>query len=601
MSIPKTFFLLIFFSVQAFTLAAQNGCPGCETTLPAELAADTLFISEAPAGEVRTAYEADISFRVPKSTDPVAAIDPTVIAGIPIQKITLNTITNLPPGLSWDVSQREFNTEEETDGCIRLCGIPLEAGLFNIEVRITAQVFIVSQEASFTFPLLVEPFTSETEGFTMTNAEGCGQVAVTFQNKIPSEGRSGFSYSWDFGNGNTSIDEVPFAQEYSSPGKYPVNYQAIIDTAGYFLTNVRVLSTTCSDPFNNAPDLYVRIFDPEDNQLYQSDVMNNSNPPLNFNVNIPMGEGNYVVRVFDEDDDILGGDKNCGTYEVNWLTQGEQEADKGRASMTIFHPVDTVKSVDTVIVYEQPAAPQILSSNTDSLCQGDAVTLLANYNEGLQWFRGELPVDGAVDAAFTADTSGSYWIQYISADGCIALSETIELTFEALPPAPAFTVEKNLLTAETPETYSLQWLFDGQPLSGENNSTLCISESGIYSLEISDLNTGCSSSISQTVTYDPTDAGCVTTGTDLEVVAPDLVIFPNPSPGRLQVSFTLGESLPVDYAVYNTLGQQLQQQQFGKQTGLIQFQVDLEQFPSGIYWLMIRAGNEYGGYRIVKE
>ncbi|MBK8705604.1 MAG: hypothetical protein IPN33_19910 [Saprospiraceae bacterium] len=132
-------------------LPAQTGCPGCIVSLPA-LPEDTIYLSEAPDGQAGMYYDQDISFRMPKTTTPVAATDPSVPPNIVIQQVTITSVTNLPPGLQWEVSQFEFNPAEQTDGCVRLCGTPLFSGMYLVEVVVDAQVFFITQSSSFTFP-----------------------------------------------------------------------------------------------------------------------------------------------------------------------------------------------------------------------------------------------------------------------------------------------------------------------------------------------------------------------------------------------------------------------------------------------------------------
>ena len=108
-----------------FLLSAQLTCDACLVALPDTLPADTIFLEEALTARVGDRYSEAVSFRVPRTTTPVAAYDPNVPAGITISSFTVKNVTNLPPGLSWQVSQTRFELPGETDGCIRFCGTPL--------------------------------------------------------------------------------------------------------------------------------------------------------------------------------------------------------------------------------------------------------------------------------------------------------------------------------------------------------------------------------------------------------------------------------------------------------------------------------------------
>ena len=129
-------------------LMGQNACPDCMVDLPSNLPEDTLFLDAAPPGRVGEPYSGVISFRLPRTTTPVAAIDSTVTPGVTIQQITVTGLTNLPPGLDWYLPQAVFPLPDSTDGCLRICGIPLQAGTYMVHVVLTAQVFVFTQTAS---------------------------------------------------------------------------------------------------------------------------------------------------------------------------------------------------------------------------------------------------------------------------------------------------------------------------------------------------------------------------------------------------------------------------------------------------------------------
>jgi hypothetical protein len=199
-------------------------------------------------------------------------------------------------------------------------------------------------------------------------------VTAGFVNNNPSNGDPRFSYTWDFGNGNTTSDENPSDQLYDAPGIYEVAYQAVVDTNGYFLTRVNVLSASCDDLFNNAPDLMFKVFDEDGEEIFSSVTLNNSAPPVDFTLSLELGEGNYSLRVIDDDDGINGGDDNCGEVNFNRFTTGVLNDGALSVELEIFHPVDTVIAVDTIQVFEQPAPPVVEGLPDEPLCAGDIFT-----------------------------------------------------------------------------------------------------------------------------------------------------------------------------------------------------------------------------------
>ncbi|MBK8705603.1 MAG: hypothetical protein IPN33_19905 [Saprospiraceae bacterium] len=120
-----------------------------------------------------------------------------------------------------------------------------------------------------------------------------------------SDSVAGFSYLWDFGNGNASIQENPGPQTYSSPGVYPIQYTAIIDTSGYYLARVNILEVGCNDILGGAPDLKIGIYDNTGQEVYLSSIVQNASVPLAFDLFLPLETGNYSLRVTDNDGGLM--------------------------------------------------------------------------------------------------------------------------------------------------------------------------------------------------------------------------------------------------------------------------------------------------------
>ncbi|MEM8909798.1 MAG: PKD domain-containing protein, partial [Bacteroidota bacterium] len=447
----KSFLLHLFILLVGSTTSLFAQCPNCLVALPTSLPADTLFLSPMADGEVGLPYLQDLSFRMPLSTDPVNAIDPGVPGGLSINEITLLSIANVPPGLNWEASESVYIPEENTDGCLRFCGTPLVPGLYQMEVTVAAKVSILTQTTSFTLDLLILPASSATEGFSMSNNIACGEAVVEFENNIPSNGATGFSYLWDFGNGNSTLNEQPNVQVYDSPGVYEVRYQAIVDTAGYLLTEIEVLATGCTDfptfpNFSTAPDLNITVYDPDSNIVFQTPNFDNTFPPISASLALPLGEGNYTIEVIDDDSGINLGDDLCGLVSFNKFVSGIIISDEFEMRLTIFHPVDTIESVDTIYVYPLPEAPIIEASGPTLFCDGDTLFLETSYSENVQWYLEETLLIGEQDAVLTVTEPGRYWVEYFDVNGCQSVSEILEVATIPLPAAPAFTNDNNLLT-----------------------------------------------------------------------------------------------------------------------------------------------------------
>lgn len=595
----NAFFLRTFvFCCAFFTLSAsfaQTGCPGCAVSLPDSLPADTLWLPPVPDGEKGKPYSADISFRVPKTTTPVNAIDSTTPPGLPISKIEILGVDNMPPGLFWQASQLVFDPAQQTDGCIRICGTPAISDSFVMLVRLKATVFILSQETSFNLRMYVAPQAITNDGFSMTNYVGCGPTEVTFQNNVPSNGHMGFSYLWDFGNGETFTGENPPPMLYVTPGAYPVNYTATIDTSPYILQSVIVKAVGCTDPvLFGGPDLYIRILDPDGTVIYNSSpAINNTSLPYAFNPMLALDSSNYTLEVWDEDGGIKGTDDPCGSVPFNILSNGDLSSGSLSVTLLIEKPVIEVLSSDTVIIYSQPAAPVVSAPSGYSTCanSGQSIVLISSYGFGNQWLLNGTLLPGANDFATIAPQSGYYQAQVVTPDGCIATSDSVWISYIAPPLPPTFVNLNNLLRVEDtlslPDTYSLQWYYNNQAIPDATGIAYCATQTGPYALRIRDNETGCENTFSMGVIFNPA-FDCTVNAKEADLAAA-WRLWPNPASGIAYISAPHAEG---EYRLrcFSADGRWVATQTAEAAEGQIRFVC--ESLSAGFYWIEISNARE---------
>ncbi len=587
----KLFSVALFALFSVSLLLAQSGCPGCAINLPANLPADTLYLPPLPPGERGKPYDADLSFRVPKSTTPVSKVDSTTPPGLPISRIEIVSVENLPPGIQWQANKTVFETANETDGCFKMCGTPLKADSFVLRVKLRATVLIFTQEASFNMDLIIKPPISINKGFTMTNAEDCGATTVTFKNNIPSLGRSGFSYEWDFGDGTTFTGENPPPHLYNKPGMYVVKYKARIDTVGHILTGVTLVGLGCTDVFN-APDPYLRILRGTQ-VLFQNNHVNNVVLPYTFNMYFPLQpQVNYTLEVWDEDTGIDLSDDLCGSLPFNTLSGGDTLVSGSlRVVLTIENPIDEIIATDTVIVLPPPPAPTLTASQK-AACPDEVVILQSSYTSGPnQWLRNGQPIPGASkDFIYLPTQSGTYQVQIVDSLGCIAVSAGETITFYDPPAEPVFLNDRNNLilidTTALPKNYALQWYSQGTPIPGATGFRYCAQVSGTYALQVTDLTTGCSSRFSMTVTVNP-NFDCTVSTQQPEFGA--LTLYPNPTSGAAWIR--LDEALPAEaqLRIWDAGGRLLQHRLIA--AGSDQIALENSNLGAGVYFVELYTEN----------
>jgi len=578
-----TIWISMFFFL---SLAAQSGCPGCVVNVPPGLPIDTVYLPDLPDGIAGTPYDQDVAFRLPKTTTPVNAIDSTTPPGLTISKFEIVSIDGLPPGMYWEPNKFNFNMSSETDGCIKICGTAYTSDSFELVVTLKATVLFLAQEATFPMSLYIAPKVNNTDGFALTNPEGCGSVTVSLTNNVPSNGASGFTYAWDFGDGSPLFSgENPLPHTYSEPGIYPISYHATVDTAGYTLESIRVLEVDCVDELGvGSPDLYIQIFAPNNGpKLYDSSPNINNTPlPYSFPVGLQLGSGNYTLKVIDEDSGFKGGDDNCGTATFNLLSGDTIVAGGLTVVMNILHPVEEIISNDTVIVYPQPEKPVLSAPNGLDACSGQTNLVLASsYGSGNRWLLNGATIAGANDFIYKPIQSGHYQAQIISQYGCVATSDSSFVEFYALPAEPVWYNYNNSLrlfdTASLPAQYALQWYAGTNPIAGETSIWYCSMISGNYGLVVTDLATGCSSTYSNLVQHDPL-IDC-TVGTQ-DVAVQQLEIMPNPASETAEVRLN-GQFGQGKISLWDMTGRLVSAENI--EAGQMLISLDVQRLRSGFY------------------
>lgn len=532
--------LLLSLFLNGFYTNAQNGCPGCLVQVPPGFPADTIYLPAFPDGVQGMPYNQDYSFRMPKSTTPFAAIDSTTPAGLPISKIEIISLSGLPLGLDWQPNQWTFDPNNQTDGCIKLCGKPLQTDSFILSVKVKVSVFFVTREVEFPLHLYIAPAVASNNGFSMININGCDSLYTHFLNKIPSGNHPGFSYAWNFGDNTSSTLENPPPHLYQQPGNYVVNYRAIIDTSGYILKSATVLAVECVDQLGlGNPDLYLLLRKPNGTLIYDSNPdVPNTQLPYTFPLNFKLNQGNYSIEVWDEDSGLKGGDDPCGTVFFNILSNDTITSGGFKVILNIVHPIDTIYATDTVRVFQSPATPTIHSPEGLSRCSDNQtpIILLSSAPNANQWILNGQILEGSTSTQLIAESNGFYQVLVSNANGCQAISDSAFVQIFPAPQTPLFLNKNNLLfladTFNIPKPWSAQWFLNNQPIPGANQLRYCALTDGAYGLLITDPANGCTAFYATTVDYDP-NYDCTVAST--EPTNKILSIYPNPASNQFFV------------------------------------------------------------------
>jgi len=236
--------------------------------------------------------------------------------------------------------------------------------------------------------------------------------------------------------------------------------------------------------------------------------------------------------------------------------------------------------VTTVTVVNAPT----VSPTSASVCYGQAVSLTANTNAGqVNWMNGQQ----GPTIFITAQTTTVY--TYTASTGACSVPGTASLVVSPLPSAPTVTAMPGYLTTTvTGVTY--QWYKSGSIVSGATSPTFVPTQSGYYSLWIS--NGNCSSS-SPYVFFEVPD--------NVQAYAADekfIKLVPNPVNEELTVTPVNNEKIR-EYTILNSLGQVVEKSIVPNDSGELKIQVS--GLAKGQYYLSVSTGKRQTTLPFIKH
>jgi len=218
--------------------------------------------------------------------------------------------------------------------------------------------------------------------------------------------------------------------------------------------------------------------------------------------------------------------------------------------------------------------------------QGDSVTLTVDSASIYQWN------NGANTQSITVSTSGNYSVTVTDVNGCSASSSAITVTVNSGPPIPTITQAGSTLMCSVSGMSTYEWFFNGNTFAGCNSQFCTISQSGFYTVIITD-NNGCSAS-SQTYSI-------IITGIVQQSAGSNISIYPNPNKGSFTFTFTALQSNEAEIKVLDVLGKTV----YYKKAGITQEhelkEIDLGKITTGIYIVQVKVGEKIINRKIIIE
>ena len=541
-----------------------------------------------PTGYVGQPYDTDVTFVMPLDT-----------MGYDFTNFYIMSVS-LPVGLSWEcnsvANNCNYNPQVSQHGCVNISGTPLLPGTYSVFVTVIADLTVV-QGYPFQFEIFMEVLPSNVStsnnGFSMVGAAGCSPITVDFTNNNPGL----LAYQWDFGNGNISTLENPVPQVYTAPGDYIVEYTAWnnLDTIDvYTLTGVGITAMSNYGggfPSFETPDAFF-ILKENGTAIFQSNIMGDQNPPINWNTGILLNPANtYVIEIWEADDSFgelqFFGDDYMGNHTI--MLTGCNGCSAGTSTINyainhqVIYPNPSVVSVDTIHVYGYPPVPLISYDNQTN------VISTADLGYSYQWYLNDSPINGAINPDYTVYQSGVYHVVAINSTGCVSFSDTLTAVYCDPDIVPEINAESNgslLVATEIPLGYTIQWYLNDFAINGQTNDTLSLLMSGTYEVAIVD------------------SFGCVHTSAPLsvglsvdELQTLEWSIYPNPANDWLELKWM--STSPMDkIEILDVSGRVISSHTTdvtAKQS------INVAGLTNGMYWIRLVSGQASWSKQFVKN
>jgi len=237
--------------------------------------------------------------------------------------------------------------------------------------------------------------------------------------------------------------------------------------------------------------------------------------------------------------------------------------------------------------------PVVTVLSNSPLCEGDTLNLSAFGGSTYSWsgpsnFNSNLQNPSIVNVTY--NNSGTYFVTVTDNNGC-SNSTNIDVNI-LLNPIPFITQNGDTLFSSSALSY--QWLFNGQPINGANSQSYVVSQSGLYSVLVTN-STGCTN-ISNSI--------YITHSNVYSNILSDIIFTVKPIPfvDYVNISYYLPSNEYVELGIYNILGEKIfsivEKYQV---SGNYNYYIDCSKFSSGVYLVKFSSSKIEKRVKIIKH
>ncbi|MEL7422588.1 MAG: PKD domain-containing protein [Bacteroidota bacterium] len=454
------------------------------------------------------------------------------------------------------------------------------------------------------------------------------------------------SFSWDFGDGNSSTDTNPI-HTYEIGGSYEVSLTVTNDCGSTIITETVVVSrpipnvafTTVEERRGCAP-LSLTFINQSENALTYQWTFPGGNPTSSTAVNpsvvyetpgiylvqlnavnetggnalvaesyvevigLPSGSFNFSAEELSVD--FVATAENTNSYEWDFgdgnLGMGQEVSHQYSSNGTYEVTLRLGNECDTLLLTEEvtvmralPVAEFITASDTSG-CAPLTVSFINQSSgaDGYQWtFEGGTPAMSTLEnPTVTYSSAGIYPVELLayneSGTDQLIINDMVEVL--GLPFAEISLTSEGLsvdFMAMGSAVDSYFWQFGDGGVSTEQNPSYTYTDEGMYTVQLSVSN----------------ECGSVSTSVDIELMITssndqmasqaDWSIYPNPNAGQMMIAIENWQSFGQHHLlVYNSAGELIMSKPMAIVQAAGRFPLLLE-LPAGMYWFELKDQNMF--------
>jgi hypothetical protein len=629
----KKFTIILLLTIAAkFTQAQCSACTpvSCSSTKPTGG-----LCNELPDDTAGQYYESVVSFFMPKVlTDPTTLAQCSGCSSVTLKKIKVVGVQGLPPGLGYSLSNGGIYDVANNDslGCMNVCGTPIAPGVYYLVVNLLADVIAnnVPVVGNVTVNDQPQQYRDTIEIFPSTSAcpssfdlgggscvtQSCDPIAVNLDaTQVNTICPNLISYDWSFGNGQTSKLKTPGAVNYSTPDTFPLTL-----TTTFYTYRVKSVYANLTGGYTgdieeltgiSNPDPYIRI----NSLAFNNRGAASDTKTANFtNLNLIIPDNNCAtpleIQVWDQDTGLPQGTNPLGspddllnTHSVIPGVPNQVTSAMNNSNIAVtFDTVATSHLTETVDIIVHPAPPiPAIAFAKDSICNADSTYVSwLNFEPGYlyNWYLNDTTELLSFDSSIAVKEPGSYTLKITNTvTGCSEFSSPKILAVGTTPPSSVNILYNgtSLFVSPFPATgFAVKWFYNGNFVSGQSGKFLPFLGAGTYDAEVYNI------AFPECVTTANSNTISSINDVDFPVFA-NASVYPNPNSGNFTLAFELEKTEDVTINVSNTIGQTVYAQKLTDFSGQFKSDLDLTEFGKGVYIVTLQTNNAKINKKVVVQ